>query len=135
MISTYIWNFKFVSLLLLELCSRQKLSVSHFRGDNSIQKQELWPLHTALPLDDIYPPINFQFCISYTFGVKLRTKIKCYHISGEITQKYESKSYGLYALHFPLMISTHLWIFKFVCLILLELCSRQKLSVITFKGR
>ena len=68
---------------------RTKIKCYHISGEitQKLQKHDLWSLRTALPLDDIYPPVKFEDCISNTFGDMLRTKIKCIIFQGEITQK------------------------------------------------
>ena len=50
-------------------------------------------------LNDIYLPTEFQVDAPNTFWDMVQKKC-----SGEITSKYEGKSYGSYALHFSLMI-------------------------------
>ena len=52
-----------------------------------LSKQELWFLCTALPLDEIYPPMKFHNPSQYSFGDMLRTKFKYEKQQRAITRK------------------------------------------------
>ena len=67
---------------------------------------------TALPLDEIYPPIKFHNHSQYSFGDMHWTQVKYENKQRAITKKKKkkkkaNKSYGSCALHSPLMRSIH----------------------------
>ena len=52
-----------------------------------LSKRELWFLCTALPLHEIYPPMNFHKPSKYSFGDMLWTKFKYENKQRAITKK------------------------------------------------
>ena len=52
-----------------------------------LSKQTLWFLCTALPLDEIYPPMKFHNPSKYNFGDIHRTKFKYEKQQRAITKK------------------------------------------------
>ena len=66
-----------------------------------ISKQELRFMCTALPLDEIYPPIKFHNHSQYSYGDMHRTKVKYENKQRAITKKKKAnKSYGSCATKF-----------------------------------
>ena len=90
---------------------------------------------TALPLNEIYPPMRFQDDTWNTFRVMLRKKNKYENQQRAITPKYNRQSYDSCALHFSLMRSIHLCSVKMIPKILLLLSSGQKLNMKINKGQ
>ena len=98
-----------------------------------LSKQELQFMYTALPLDEIYTPTKFHNHSKYNFGDMHQTKFKCESKQRALTKKI-SKSYGLYAMHSPLMRSIYPQNFITIASIVLEICSRQNSSMKINKG-
>ena len=96
---------------------------------------------SALPLDEIYPPTKFHNNSNYSFGDMHRTKVKFESKQRAITKKKKkkkkkkaNKSYGSCALHSPLIGSIHPQNFITIAFIVLEICTRQNLSMKKIKG-
>ena len=102
-----------------------------------LSKQELRFMCTALPLDEIYPPIKFHNHSWYSFGDMLLTKVKYENKQMAITKKKKkaNKSYGSCVLHSRLMRSIHPKSFLTIAGIVLEICSGQNSSMKINKGQ
>ena len=83
-------NFITIACIVLEICTRQNLSMKKKKTKKQraitqkLGKQELLFMCTALPLDEIYPPTKFHNHSKYSFGDMHLTKFK-----------YESKTKGI----------------------------------------
>ena len=67
-----------------------------------LSKQELWFLRTALPLDEIYPPMKFHNPSLYNFGDMLQTKFKYEKQQRAITQKLSKQELWFLRTALPL---------------------------------
>ena len=82
-------NFITIAFIVLEICTRQNLSMKKKKQKQKkkkkkkqraitqrLSKQKLWFMCTALPLDEIYPPTKFHNHSNYSSGDMHRTKVK-----------------------------------------------------------
>ena len=67
-----------------------------------LSKQKLWFLCTALPLDEIYPPIKFHNPSKYNFGDIHQTKFKYEKQQRAITQKLSKQELWFLSTALPL---------------------------------
>ena len=88
-------NFITIAFIVLEICTRQNLSMKKKKKQRAItqrlSKQELRFMCTALPLDEIYPPTKFHNHSNYSFGDMHRTKVKFESKQRAITKKKKKK--------------------------------------------
>ena len=80
-------NFITIASKVLEICTRQNLSMKKRAITQKLSKQELLFMCNALPLDEIYPPTKFHNHSKYNFGDMHQTKFKYENKQRAITQK------------------------------------------------
>ena len=87
-------NFITIAFIVLEICTRQNLSMKKKNQraiTQRLSKQELRFMCTALPLDEIYPLTKFHNHSNYSFGDMHQTKVKFESKRRAITKKKKKK--------------------------------------------
>ena len=135
-------NFITIAFIVLEICTRQNLSMKKNKKKQKaitqgLRKQELRFMCSALHLDEIYPPTKFHNHSNYRFGDMHRTKVKFESKQRTITKKKKKSKQELWFMCTALPLDEIYPPTNFITIVstVLEMCSGQNSSMKINKGQ